>query len=102
MLLTAWLQAQNVTDAHREEIVALASDLPGALLDAVEYSDTDVHESARHWAVQALRAIPRTDDAALRVIVERTRCWVGDRFTVTLILGEIGAMSKENGGQMYS
>ena len=77
VLLTAWLQAQNVTDAHREEIVALASDLPGALLDAVEYSDTDVHESARHWAVQALRAIPRTDDAALRVIVERTRCWVG-------------------------
>ena len=77
VLLTAWLQAQNVTDAHREEIVALASHLPGALLDAVEYSEDDIHESARHWAVKALRAIPRTDRDALRLIVERTRRWMG-------------------------
>ena len=77
VLLTTWLQGQNVTDAHRQEIVALASNLPGPLLDAIEYSDTDVHESARHWAVQALRAIPRTDDAALKVIVDRTRRLLG-------------------------
>ncbi len=77
VLLTAWLQAQNVTDKHRQEIVALASSLPGALLDVVEYSDSEIQESARHWAVKALRVIPRTDDAALKVIVERTRRWMG-------------------------
>lgn len=77
VLLTAWLQAQNVTDTHRQEIVALASSLPGALLDAVQYSETDVHESARHWALQALRAIPRTDCRALDMMVERTRRWMG-------------------------
>lgn len=77
VLLTAWLQAQNVTDAHRREIADLASKFPSALLDAVENSDTDVHESARHWAVEALRAIPRTDRDALTVIVERTRRWMG-------------------------
>ena len=76
VLLTAWLQAQNATDAHRQEIVALASNFPGALLDAVEYSETDVHESARHWAVQALRAIPRNDCEALEKIVERTKSWM--------------------------
>ena len=77
VLLTAWLQAQNVTDAHRQEVVDLAPNLTEALLDGVEYSDTDVHESARHWAVKALRAIPRTHCAVLKVIVERTRRWMG-------------------------
>ncbi len=77
VLLTAWLHDQNATDAQRQEIVALASDLPGALIDAVENSDTYVHESARHWAVKALCAIPRTDNAALEVLVERTRRWMG-------------------------
>ena len=76
VLLTAWLQAQNVTDAHRQEIVKLASRLPGALLDVVENSDTHDHESARHWAVKALRAIPRNDCEALEKIVERTKSWM--------------------------
>lgn len=77
VLLTAWLQAQNVTDAHRQEVVDLAPSLTEALLDAIENSDTDVHESARHWAVQALRAIPRNDCDAQKIIVERTRSWMG-------------------------
>ena len=77
VLLTAWLQHQNVTDAHRQEIVDLAPNFPAALLDAVENSDSYVHESARHWAVNALRAIPRTDSAALAMIVTRTRRWLG-------------------------
>ena len=77
VLLTAWLQAQNVTDAHRQEIVGLAPKLPGALLDVVENSDTHDHESARHWAVKSLRAIPRNDCEALEIIVERTRSWMG-------------------------
>ena len=77
VLLTAWLQAQNITDAHRQEIVELASRLPGALLDVVENSDTHDHESARHWAVKALCAIPKDDDDALELIVQRTRRWMG-------------------------
>ena len=49
--------------------------LTGALLDAVEHSDSDTHTSARIWAVNALRAIPRTDSAALTKIVARLRGW---------------------------
>ena len=77
VLLTAWLQHQNVTDAHRQEIADLAPNFPAALLDAVENSDSYVHESARHWAVNALRAIPRTDSVARDAIVTRTRRWMG-------------------------
>ena len=77
VLLTAWLQHQNVPDSHRKEIANLAPNLPGALLDAIEYSDSSVHESARHWAVNALREIPRTDSDALHIIVERARRWLG-------------------------
>ena len=77
VLLTAWLQHQNVTDVHRQEIADLAPNFSGALLDAVENSDSYVHESARHWAVRALCAIPRTDCATLKIIVERTRRWLG-------------------------
>ena len=77
VLLTAWLHAQNVSDEHRQEITSLASRLPGALLDAIEYSDTDIHESARDSAVKALGGIPKDDNNAVEVIVERTRRWMG-------------------------
>ena len=77
VLLTAWLQAQNVTDMHRREIVGLARNFPDALLDAVEYSESRIHDSARVWAVKALRAIPRrTNSAALAVIVARASHWL--------------------------
>ena len=75
VLVTAWLQTQNVTDGHRRELASLAPQLTDALLDAVEQSDGRTHASARLWAVNALRAIPRTDAAALTAIVPRLRRW---------------------------
>jgi hypothetical protein len=75
-LVTAWLQSQNVTDTHRRELAALAPNVPEALLDAVEQSDAHSQASARLWAVNALRAIPRTENAPLPTIVARTRTWL--------------------------
>ncbi len=75
VLVTAWLQSQNVGDNHRRELANLALYLTGALLDAVEHSDNYTHASARLWAVNALRAIPRKGVAALTTIVERIRKW---------------------------
>lgn len=75
VLVTAWLQTQNVTDNHRQELAILAPNLANALLDAVEQSNSHTHTSARLWAVNALRAIPRTDIAALTIIVSRVRQW---------------------------
>ena len=76
VLLTAWLQAQNVVDTHRREIIDLAPNLSGALLDVVEHSESRTHDSARAWAVKALRESLRTDRAALTMIVERAGLWL--------------------------
>ena len=76
VLLTAWLQAQNVPEMHRREIVSLAPSFPEALLDAIEHSESRIHDSARSWAVKALRAIPRTDRAAFATIVARASRWL--------------------------
>ncbi len=75
VLVTSWLQTQNVPDAHRHELASLAASLRDALLDAVEHSANRTHASARLWAVNALRAIDRSDMIALSAIVERTRRW---------------------------
>ena len=76
VLLKAWLQTQNVPDAHRLEITSLAPNFPEALLDVVEYSESRIDASARSWAVTALHAIPRTDIEALSKIVPRARRWL--------------------------
>ena len=76
VLLTSWLQAQNVTDAHRQEIVELAPHLVAALLDVVEHSESRTHDSARAWAVKAIQTIPRTDSSAFSMIVARLRRWL--------------------------
>jgi hypothetical protein len=75
VLVTAWLQTQNVTDSHRHELAMLAPIFPDALLDAVEQSHDHTHASARLWAVNALRAIPKNNAAALSAIVTRLRAW---------------------------
>ena len=76
VLVTAWLQSQNVPDEHRQELADLAPQLPNALLDAVEHSDSHAHDSARFWAVNALSTIPRDDSAVLDMIVERACRWL--------------------------
>ena len=75
-LVAAWLQTQNVTDAHRRELEGLSAVIPDALLDTVEHSRGHAQQSARIWALRALRAIPRTDEKAFDVLVERGRRWV--------------------------
>ena len=76
VLVTSLLQAQNVTDDHRQELAELASSFPTALLDAIEHSDSPNQSSPLLWSVNALRNIPKTDSAAFATIVERTRRWL--------------------------
>ena len=76
VLVTAWLQSQNVPHEHRQELANLAPNFPDALLDAIEHSDSYVYDSARFWAVNALRNIPKEDTAAFAKIIERTCRWM--------------------------
>ena len=76
VLVTAWLQSQNIPDEHRQELADLAPQLPNALLDAIEHSDSLAHDSARFWAVNALSTIPRDDSAVLDMIVKRSCRWL--------------------------
>ena len=76
VLVTSWLQCQNLPEGHSRELGEIAVRLPGALLDAVEHSATHIHNSARLAAVNGLRKIPRTDHAACSLIVERTGRWL--------------------------
>lgn len=76
ILVTAWLQTQNVPDEHRKELVALAPNFPDALLDAIEHSNSHTHASARNWAVKAVRAIPKSDDETFSLIVHRACSWL--------------------------
>ncbi|MDP2224482.1 hypothetical protein [Nitrosomonas sp.] len=75
VLVTAWLQTQNITDDHRLELAALAPNLIDALLAAIEHSDNDAQASARHWAVNALKAIPRENHHAAATIFDRISQW---------------------------
>lgn len=47
VLIVGWLQTQNITDTHRQELVALAAPLAAPLLDAVERSPGGGRNSAR-------------------------------------------------------
>jgi hypothetical protein len=75
VLVTAWLQAQNISDNHRSELENLAPKIPRALLDAVEHSLNRTHNSARFWAVNALRAIPKQNEHILEMIIDRLSQW---------------------------
>ena len=78
VLVTAWLQSQNIPEEHLQELAALAPNFPNALLDAVEHSGRLYQDAARLQAVDALRAIERTDSAALTKIVSRARRWLSE------------------------
>ena len=56
VLVTAWLQSQNISDAHRDELAGLAGQLIEPLLDAAEASEGHTLRSARLWAVNAIRS----------------------------------------------
>ena len=76
VLITAWLQSQNVSDEHRQELADLAPNFPDALLDTIEHSDSYAYDSARFWAVNALRNIPREDTVAFAKIIQRSLRWM--------------------------
>ena len=76
VLVTAWLQSQNLPEKHLQELGDLAPNLLDALLDAVEHSGRHYHDAARLRAVDALRAISREDSAALTKIIARARRWL--------------------------
>jgi hypothetical protein len=78
VLVTAWLQSQNLPEKHLQELADLAPNLLDALLDAVEHSGRHYHDAARLRAVDALRAISREDSAALTKIIARARRWLSE------------------------
>jgi hypothetical protein len=75
-LVAAWLQSQNLPENHRRELEALAANLVSPLLDSIERSTSHTQLSARLSAVNALRAIPRTDSVASTTIVDRATSWL--------------------------
>lgn len=76
VLVTAWLQAQNVPDPHRLELVALAYALVPALITTVERSNPHAQESARGWALAALKKAPRDDDKARGQLFAAAKRWL--------------------------
>lgn len=76
VLVTAWLQSQNKTNEHLQEIINLAPNCPEALLTAIEQSDSQAQTSARDWAIRALREIPRTDTEAVGLITKYACRWM--------------------------
>ena len=78
VLVTAWLQTQNLSDGHRQELAGLAVRVPNALLDAIEHSTGHALASARLSAVNALRAIPRRPGEAFDQVVARSGEWLSE------------------------
>jgi hypothetical protein len=78
VLVAAWLQTQNLTDGHRQELAGMAMRLPNALLDSIEHSANRAQASARLSAVNALRAIPRQPGEAFDHLVARSQVWLSE------------------------
>lgn len=78
VLLTAWLQTQNIPETHRKELCALAGDLVSALMAVIEESPNHAHAAARSAAVLALRGLPRDVTGAFREIVATSCRWLLD------------------------
>ncbi|GAB0057556.1 hypothetical protein SIID45300_01887 [Candidatus Magnetaquicoccaceae bacterium FCR-1] len=75
-LVCEWLRSQNIPDGHRSELTRIAIPLCDALLDVIERIDAGTHELARFMAVNALRAVPRTNTTILAKIVDRATDWL--------------------------
>ena len=76
VLLTSWLQSQNVPMDHQSELNALAATLLDPLLDTIEHSDSRALTATQHLGARAIRSIPRSDRAALTKIVARATVWL--------------------------
>ena len=74
VLVTAWLQSQNISDAHREELTGLSGQLIEPLLDAAEASEGNNLRSARLSAVNAIRSADSSAEIDA-VIMRRCAAW---------------------------
>jgi hypothetical protein len=75
VLLTAWLQTQNLDEGHRREVVGLASELVEPLLDVIERSNGRPRASARKCAIEALRRLPKEEGDHYKSILARAYGW---------------------------
>lgn len=76
VLLTAWLQSQNLPDDHIEEVIRLSKYLCEPLLDVIEHSISPAQNSPKNWAIHAIRSIPRNDQLSYHAIIERSVGWL--------------------------
>lgn len=76
VLVTAWLQTQNLRPSHQSDLNALAVLMPSALLDTVERSSTQSQSAAQRTALGALRALDRSDAQLRTLLVERAAFWL--------------------------
>lgn len=76
ILLTSWLQTQNLPERHREEVLRLCREVMQALFVVIEESSSHAHVSARLLAIDALRQIPRDDMGAGGEIIDVCRRWL--------------------------
>lgn len=76
VLVTAWLQTQNLRPSHQSDLSALAALMPSALLDTVERSSTRSQSNAQRTALAALRALDRSDAQLRTLLVERAAAWL--------------------------
>lgn len=76
LLVTAWLQTQNLAPTHRAELIALAPAMPDNLLDVVERTGRSAQSSARLVALEALRSLDRGDASLRDRFVARATKWL--------------------------
>jgi hypothetical protein len=75
-VVTAWIATQNLPEVHRRDVRALALQIPGPLLAAVENITSSALAGARDVAVEAMRSIPRTDEGVRSLVLEATTRWM--------------------------
>ena len=74
LLVSAWLQSQNLPESHQAEAKRLGPDLVDGFLGAIEASSAPSHAFARSLAIDALRSIPADNsDAYNRIVAAGTR-----------------------------
>lgn len=76
VLLAAWLQTQNLAEAHVHDVHVLAPEMPEDLLDAIELSNRHTHAYSQQIAVSALRAVRRDDVRVRQAVLARAREWL--------------------------
>lgn len=75
VLVTAWLQTQNISDTHRRELISLCDRIYVPLLDTIERSQAHSQTSAQHWAATALKAVDARNETARKAIIRRITDW---------------------------